>query len=172
MVSLKNDAYGLYVILGHMEKVSPDLRVGAWVEPFAFLGWSDNTGNSTGPHLHLEVRSGSGYYPYPSSCINPRPMLVWYSQAPSPQPPPKPNPSPPPIPPPTPVGWYKARTTQEIRLYTKQKFNTMVNYPRIAVGYDLMVSDRKQNGSEKWVILENGYFTLKRNGSQIYLRKV
>lgn len=173
MVGLKNDEYGYYVILAHMQRINPDLRVGMWIEPFEFVGWSDSTGNSTGPHLHLELRHGNGYYPYPSSCINPRPLLQWYSQAPSPIPPPKPNPSPPPVPTPNPPsGWYKVRTTQEIRLYTKQKANTIVNYPRIAAGYELNVADRKNINGTRWVILENGFFTIRRDNSRIYLKKI
>jgi len=35
----------------------PDwVKVGAWVDPIQLLAISDNTGNSTGPHVHMEIR--------------------------------------------------------------------------------------------------------------------
>ncbi|MFM6277795.1 MAG: M23 family metallopeptidase, partial [Dolichospermum sp.] len=56
--------YGLTVIInhpsaqqtlyGHMSEIL--VQPGQWVEPGTVLGLVGNTGNSTGPHLHFEVR--------------------------------------------------------------------------------------------------------------------
>lgn len=171
MVGLKSDELGMYVIIAHMQKINPDLRVGNWVDPFEFLGWSDSTGNSTGPHLHLEVRTRrNGYYPYPSSCIDPYVLMRWYSgqvsPPPSPNPPPKPEPVPPPVPRP---GWYRVRATKELSLYRKQNLTSVVSWPKITSGAIIQVQDRKKTTNLEWVILENGLFALKRNKRKILL---
>jgi murein DD-endopeptidase MepM/ murein hydrolase activator NlpD len=66
-----NTGYGTYVIISgdngyqtlyaHMEKlnVSSGERVTAGQ---SVIGWVGVTGNSTGPHLHFEIRSGSNFY--------------------------------------------------------------------------------------------------------------
>lgn len=50
-VKLENDDCG--VLYGHMESVR--VSVGEKVHPGKVVGFSDNTGNSTGPHLHFGV---------------------------------------------------------------------------------------------------------------------
>lgn len=64
-----NSGYGKYVeiqapdgrliILGHLSNVQ--VRQGQTVVAGQQVGLSGNTGNSTGPHVHIEVRKGSGY---------------------------------------------------------------------------------------------------------------
>ena len=46
---------GWTVVMMHMDSLA--VSVGQEVEKGDFLGYSGNTGNSTGPHLHLEVRN-------------------------------------------------------------------------------------------------------------------
>jgi hypothetical protein len=64
-----NGGYGKYVkiktpdgkeiILGHMSQIN--VNPGQQVKPGQLVGLSGNTGNSTGPHVHIEVRKGSGF---------------------------------------------------------------------------------------------------------------
>lgn len=52
-VKVKTDT-GWTVVMMHMDSLA--VSAGQTVEQGDFLGFSGNTGNSTGPHLHLEVR--------------------------------------------------------------------------------------------------------------------
>lgn len=71
-----NDPYGLAVVVehdfgynghristvyGHMDRI--DVALGQRVQPGQQLGVVGSTGNSTGPHLHFEVRMQFGDYP-------------------------------------------------------------------------------------------------------------
>ena len=50
----------LYTIYAHMSAV--DVTVGQWVATNTLLGKVGDTGNTTGPHLHFEVRLGKNSY--------------------------------------------------------------------------------------------------------------
>jgi len=52
---------------GHMNRVTA--RVGQKVAPGTLVGYSGNTGHSTGPHLHLEI------HPHGRGPVDPRPWL-------------------------------------------------------------------------------------------------
>jgi murein DD-endopeptidase MepM/ murein hydrolase activator NlpD len=52
---------------GHMDRVTA--RVGQKVAPGTLVGYSGNTGHSTGPHLHLEI------HPHGDGPVDPRPWL-------------------------------------------------------------------------------------------------
>ena len=60
---------GKILLLGHLSAVA--VRPGQRVDAGTFLGLSGNTGYSTGPHVHLEMRDASG------KIINPRNYLVF-----------------------------------------------------------------------------------------------
>ena len=60
---------GKVLILAHLAAVA--VRPGQRVEPGAFLGLSGNTGYSTGPHVHIEMRDATG------KIVNPRNYLVF-----------------------------------------------------------------------------------------------
>jgi murein DD-endopeptidase MepM/ murein hydrolase activator NlpD len=50
---------GKYTLFAHLSRVS--VRKGHGVRPGSYVGRSGNTGRSTGPHLHFEVRAKRGY---------------------------------------------------------------------------------------------------------------
>lgn len=50
---------GKTILLAHLSQINA--KVGQSVDAGSVIGLSGSTGNSTGPHLHYEVRSGSGY---------------------------------------------------------------------------------------------------------------
>ncbi|MEV8534719.1 M23 family metallopeptidase [Streptomyces sp. NPDC051211] len=52
-------ADGLYSQYAHMSRL--DVRAGQQVQGGQAIGLSGNTGNSSGPHLHMEVRTGPEY---------------------------------------------------------------------------------------------------------------
>lgn len=47
---------GLYGIFGHLSSYAPGLKAGQKINKGQLLGYVGSTGNSTGPHLHFEVR--------------------------------------------------------------------------------------------------------------------
>lgn len=50
---------GKYTLFAHLSRIS--VRVGQQVQAGTGIGASGNTGQSTGPHLHFEVRAQRGY---------------------------------------------------------------------------------------------------------------
>ncbi|TDC80040.1 M23 family metallopeptidase [Streptomyces hainanensis] len=52
-------ADGHYVLYAHLAELA--VRAGQRIDGGTRVGDSGNTGNSTGPHLHFEVRAGRGY---------------------------------------------------------------------------------------------------------------
>lgn len=60
-IKIENDECG--ILYGHMRELSP-LKVGSNVKAGDLIGYSGNTGNSTGPHLHF------GLFPKPRNRNN------------------------------------------------------------------------------------------------------
>lgn len=65
-------ADGNYVYLAHLHECV--IGGGQWVDAGELVGHSGNTGASTGPHLHLEVRIGGREQ---SRAIDPEPLIDW-----------------------------------------------------------------------------------------------
>lgn len=76
------EGYGKHVIIsmnnttrhyfGHMQSFASGIHEGMSVTPQTLLGYVGSTGNSTGPHLHWEIRVSPYAYDL-TSCINPSP---------------------------------------------------------------------------------------------------
>ena len=87
---MAEDADGLTIIFGHMLD-RPSVEMGENVKAGDLLGYVGSTGNSSGPHLHLEVRQGG-------IPVDPKPFLDGANDPPDtpPLPPGTPgNPNPP-----------------------------------------------------------------------------
>ena len=63
---------GLYTLYAHGQPGSIAVSQGQYVTQGQQIMRVGNSGNSTGPHLHFEVRTGNGLY---SDRVNPRPYL-------------------------------------------------------------------------------------------------
>lgn len=62
----------LYTIYAHMSAINAS--IGQWVNTGTVIGYVGRTGNTTGPHLHFEVRLGENSF---HSTLNPE---LWMSQ--------------------------------------------------------------------------------------------
>lgn len=73
-----SDGSIFYTLYGHMINGSIQVSVGENVEQGRVLGTMGSTGNSTGPHLHFEVRLGKNTS---ANAVNPFPYLFGNSQS-------------------------------------------------------------------------------------------
>jgi murein DD-endopeptidase MepM/ murein hydrolase activator NlpD len=55
-VDVKHADFGIKTRYAHLSKIAPGIKPGVAVHRGQLLGLSGNTGKSTGPHLHFEVR--------------------------------------------------------------------------------------------------------------------
>ena len=86
--SIMDDGYGLFVKLQHdgFTSISAHLSdkcvyIGDIVKTGDIIGYSGNSGTSTGPHLHFETRLGLDYHDY-SGHFDPMPYLTGVNVAP------------------------------------------------------------------------------------------
>lgn len=65
MITLRHDN-GLTTLYMHLSKIGKDTRVGQRVAAKTVIGYSGNTGLSTGPHLHFGVKKNGAYVDFQS----------------------------------------------------------------------------------------------------------
>jgi murein DD-endopeptidase MepM/ murein hydrolase activator NlpD len=68
-----------YILHAHLQEIDPAIAVGTQVTDGAPLGLSGNTGNSSGPHLHFEIRisqNGNAVSTGSFPSVNPRIMYA------------------------------------------------------------------------------------------------
>lgn len=73
-----DDGSTFYTLYGHLTNGSIQVTVGEKVEQGRVLGIMGSTGNSTGPHLHFEVRLEKNSS---ANAVNPFPYLFGGSQS-------------------------------------------------------------------------------------------
>ncbi len=61
-------AFGFMTLYAHLDKFN--VNTGQFVKKGDLIGWSGNTGLSTGPHLHYEVR-------FLGRALNPKRFIAW-----------------------------------------------------------------------------------------------
>ena len=77
-VEIEHTQPKIFTFYGHMRKIANGMTVGSSVQAGQLIGELGNTGDSTGPHLHWEVRKKSGY----GSQIDPVPFTKKFKPGP------------------------------------------------------------------------------------------
>jgi murein DD-endopeptidase MepM/ murein hydrolase activator NlpD len=147
-ITLTDPNQSLRALFAHLRANHPfNVTVGQRVTYRDIVAFSDNTGNSTGPHLHWEVRKPPYAY---ANAFN---FTSEIDPLPAPAPAPTPRPTVTPVTPPPPGGSYRARVIQSCRVYSqpiklKRLTISVVKPPRVITvsGY-----------SYEWLRYDGGY---------------
>jgi murein DD-endopeptidase MepM/ murein hydrolase activator NlpD len=112
-ITLTDPNQNLRALFAHLRANNPfAVPIGARVTYTTIVAFSDNTGNSTGPHLHWEVRKPPYTY---ANAFN---FTSEIDPLPAPAPVPTPRPTVTPVTPP-PGGTYRARVIQSCKVYSQ-----------------------------------------------------
>ncbi|MBN1284282.1 MAG: M23 family metallopeptidase [Anaerolineae bacterium] len=82
-VRINHDVDGVryQTVYAHLQENSVRVQAGAQVKAGQWIAISDNTGNSSGPHLHLTFKkigaTAAGTTDYPCDLVDPTPYLYW-----------------------------------------------------------------------------------------------
>jgi len=140
-------ADNLISLYGHLDEHNwHNVQEGQEVVAGWEIGFSGNTGRSTGPHLHYEVREGS-------QAFNPQPYIV-LSLGPGP------------IPDPVGKAIFKVRVTADPSLNLRSGPSTV--YPRIgSLANGEQIDILELGGAEIWVRTAKGYIAFRYNGTDL-----
>lgn len=152
-------ADGYQTIYGHMMDFA--VQPGDRVQAGQVIGRSDNTGNSTGPHLHFELRLNG-------VAIDPAPLLVTTFKTESPESPPVVEPEPGPEPQAFPQ-LPRARVTALVGLNIRQAagvIHPLVGY--LPHGASVEVIRSVRDGGDIWLQIGNRQFIGMRHAGETY----
>lgn len=154
---------GSLTVYGHLQNLA--VKAGDMVKAGQVIGLSNNTGNSSGPHLHFELRDPRGVPVDPSPLlvaelpgepepVDPEPV----EPTPGPPPEPEPQPAPPTSPEPTEFpALHRVRVVAAPSLSIRQAAGT--TYPRVGylpTGTEVDVLRGVRDGADVW--LQIGYY--------------
>jgi hypothetical protein len=143
-------------IYGHFSK--PLVSVGQAIQAGDCIGLSGNTGNSTGPHLHFEIRPdyispSNGY----AGAIDPLPLLQQAGFSPGNIPTPEP-----------PLVLILGQVTADL---LNVRTGPGINYPVIGqVKKNEFINIVGLVGREIWLMLDNGYYCAAHHNGYVYVK--
>jgi len=151
--------YGNYVVLSHADNVytyyahlkSVGVKLGKNVKQGDEIALSDNTGFSTGPHLHFGVKAPGGKPAY-KGYVDPMPYITGVF--------PEPEPEPTPVPPPTPGNGVPLSYTFKVMVDTLNvRSGPGTNYEQVGtLSMGALITSKKLHGNEIWIEFADGKF--------------